>query len=113
MRLHYTFQPKRLPALWQDFQGLLRLCPDRRVEWATPQRVRQVYRWVNGLQYRDRAGRARTFNAIACQETKPTGERSERSWLPSLEVRHATGLEVATQGRRVSWRLDDEGCSRE
>src|SRR3954453_8977924 len=28
----HTFQPGRLPALWEDSQGLLRLCPDRRVE---------------------------------------------------------------------------------
>ena len=42
----YTFQPGRLPALWRDFQGLLSLCPDQRVELTTPQRVRQVYRWV-------------------------------------------------------------------
>src|SRR5262249_11616356 len=26
----YTFQPGRLPALWEDFRGLLRLCPERR-----------------------------------------------------------------------------------
>ena len=50
----YTFQPGRLPALWEDFQGLLRLCPDQRVERMTPQGVRQVYRWINGLHYRDR-----------------------------------------------------------
>src|SRR5262249_2959248 len=43
----YTFQPGRLPALWQDFQGLLPLCPENRVEWTTPDGVRQVYRWVN------------------------------------------------------------------
>jgi hypothetical protein len=105
----YTFQPKRLPALWQDFQGLLRLCPDQRVEWTTPQGVRQVYRWVNGLQYTDSAGRAWTFQAIACQETKPTGEQSEWSWVTSLEVNHATVVEVATHGGRERWRVENEG----
>ena len=70
----YTFQPGRLPALWQDFQGLLRLCPDQRVEWTTPQGVRQVYRWVNDLHYTDRAGRAWSFNAIECTETNKDGE---------------------------------------
>jgi hypothetical protein len=105
----YTFQPKRLPALWQDFQGLLRLCPDRRVEWTTPQGVRQVYRWVNDLSYTDSAGRAWTFNAIACQETKPTGEASEWSWLTSLEVSPATVVEVATHGGRERWRVENEG----
>jgi hypothetical protein len=31
----YTFQPGRMPALWRDFQGLLALCPDQRVELST------------------------------------------------------------------------------
>jgi hypothetical protein len=73
----YTFQPGRLPALWRDFQGLLRLRPDQRVERTTAQGVRQVYRWVNGLRYTDSAGREWTFTAIACTETKKDGGESE------------------------------------
>ena len=61
----YVFKAGRMPALWQDFQGLLRLCPEQRVEWTTPQGVRQVYRWVNDLDYTDSDGREWTFNAIA------------------------------------------------
>jgi hypothetical protein len=105
----YTFQPGRLPALWQDFQGLLRLCPDRRVERTTPQGVRQVYRWVNGLRYTDSAGREWTFHAIHCTETKKDGEEGEWSWVTSLEVSHATVAEVATNGGRERWRTENEG----
>jgi hypothetical protein len=53
----YAFQPGRLPALWQEFQALRRLCPDQPVVRTTPQGVRQVYRWVNGLRYTDSDGR--------------------------------------------------------
>jgi hypothetical protein len=105
----YTFQPGRLPALWQDFQGLLRLCPERRVEWTTPQGVRQVYRWVNDLPYTDTAGRAWTFHAIACREIKPDGTGSEWSWVTSLEVSHETVVEVAANGGRQRWRAENEG----
>ncbi len=38
----YVFKPGRTPALWQDFQELLLLCPDQRVELTTPRGVRQV-----------------------------------------------------------------------
>ncbi len=79
----YAFQPGRLPALWQDFQGLLRLCPEQRVEWTTPQGVRQVYRWVNDLRSTDTAGRAWRFHAIVCREIKPDGTESEWSWVTS------------------------------
>jgi hypothetical protein len=105
----YTFQPGRLPALWQDFRGLLRLCPDQRVEWTTPQGVRQVYRWVNGLCYTDSAGRAWTFHAIHCTETHKDGGESEWSWVTSLEVSHKTVVAVATHGGRERWRAENEG----
>src|SRR5262249_21752439 len=63
----YTFKPGRTPALWEDFQGLVALCPDRRVERTTPEQTRQVYRWVNGLDYEDSEGRKWKLNAIHCQ----------------------------------------------
>ena len=105
----YTFQPGRLPALWEDFQGLLQLCPQQRVEWTTPQGVRQVYRWVNGLHYTDSAGRAWTCNAIACTETDKDGKKSEWSWITSLDVSRETVVEVATRGGRERWRAENEG----
>jgi hypothetical protein len=105
----YTFKPGRLPALWEDFLGLLRLCPDQRVEWETPRKARQVYRWVNDLPYTDSAGREWTVNAIVCTETKPDGEKSEWSWLTSLEVSHETVVDVATNGGRQRWRAENEG----
>jgi hypothetical protein len=105
----YTFQPGRLPALWQDFQGLLRLCPDQQVVWTTPQGVRQVYRWVNDLDYTDSDGREWTFNAIDCIETKKDGEETRWSWVTSLEVSHETVVEVANNGGRARWREENEG----
>jgi hypothetical protein len=105
----YTFQPGRLPALWEEFQALLRLCPDQQVVWMTPQGVRQVYRWVNGLPYTDSDGRAWTFHAVLCTETKPNGQQSEWSWITSLEVSHQTVVAVATEGGRTRWRQENEG----
>src|SRR5262249_50311792 len=102
----YTFQPGRLPALWQDFQGLLPLCPENRVEWTTPDGVRQVYRWVNDLHYIDTAGRAWTFHAIHCREIQRDGTESEWAWVTSLEVGRETVVEVATNGGRERWRAE-------
>jgi hypothetical protein len=105
----YTFKPGRLPALWEDFRGLLRLCPGRQVAWETPRETRQVYRWVEGLNYTDSDGRAWTINAIACTETDKDGNRSEWSWLTSLDVNSETVVEVATDGGRERWRAENEG----
>ena len=105
----YVFKPGRLPALWQDFQGLLLLCPDRRVEQTTPQGVRQIYRWIHGLRSTDSAGREWTFNALECTETNPDGAQSKWSWVTSLEVSPKTVVEVATRGGRERWRAENEG----
>jgi hypothetical protein len=82
----YVLKPGRLPALWQDFQGLLSLCPDQHRERTTPEGVRQVYRWINGLSYTDSAGRAWTFNAIVCTETNTEEKKTEWSWVTSLDA---------------------------
>jgi hypothetical protein len=105
----YVFKPGRTPALWRDFQGLLELCPDQRVEVVTPQGAHQVYRWVNEMEYTDSDDRAWEFNAIHCQETKKNGEETEWSWLTPLEVNRATVVEVATRGGRQRWREENEG----
>jgi hypothetical protein len=105
----YVFKSGRTPALWEEFQALLRLCPDQRVEQRTPQGVHQVYRWINGLDYTDSDGRAWTFNAIECTETDKDGNKSVWSWVTSLEVNHQTVVEVATNGGRERWRTENEG----
>jgi hypothetical protein len=88
---------------------LLQLCPQQRVEWTTPQGVRQVYRWVNGLHYTDSDGRAWTCNAIACTETDKDGKKSEWSWITSLDVSRETVVNMATRGGRERWRAANEG----
>ncbi len=105
----YTFQPGRLPALWRDFQGLLSLCPEQRLERMTPAGVCQVYRWVNDLCYTDSAGRVWRFHGIVCEETDQQGTRAQWSWLTALEVNAATVVEVASKGGRIRWREENEG----
>ena len=105
----YVFKPGRLPALWQEFQALLRLCPEQQVVWTTPRGVTQVYRWVNGLRYTDSDGREWTFDALECTETTKDGKETIWSWVTSLEVSHETVVEVATEGGRTRWREENEG----
>ena len=75
-----VFQPGRIPTLWADFQGVLSLCPEQRVEWTTPDQTRQVYRWAP-LSYVDSDKRAWTFTGIVCEQTKRNGEKSVWSWV--------------------------------
>jgi len=107
----YVFKQGRLPGLWQEFQSLLALCPDQRVEAWTPRGAHQVYRWVSGLSYTDAEGRTWALTALQCEETDERGEEHLWAWLvaPELEVNHATAVEVATRGGRQRWRIENEG----
>jgi hypothetical protein len=104
----YVFKEGRTPALWQDFQGLLALCPEQRVEVQTPQGVKQEYRWVNGLDYQDSDGRSWRPNAIVCEETHPDGQKGRWAWLTCLEVDRPRVQEVATLGGRRRWWIENQ-----
>lgn len=105
----YVFKPGRLPAVWADFQALLALCPEQRVEVRTPVGVRQVYRWVHDLSYTDSAGRPWTFTALQCEETDRAGLTTLWAWVTGLEVNRETVVAVATKGGRQRWHLENQG----
>jgi len=105
----YVFKEGRTPALWRDFQGLLKLCPEQHVELTTPQGIHQVYRWVNDLDYEDSDGRPWTFHALHCRETKKTGVVTQWAWVTPLKVDRDTVVAVATKGGRERWREENEG----
>ncbi len=104
----YVFKPGRIPSLWEDFQRLLSLCPKQHVEWTTPDQTRQVYRWVD-LHYVDSEKRAWNFTGIDCDQTTKQGEKSEWSWVTSLSVNCQTVVNVAMNGGRERWRVENEG----
>lgn len=105
----HVFKPGRMPALWQEFQNLLPLCPNNRAALRTPDGVQQVYRWVNDLDYQDSAGRWWKLNAILCEETDSEGKKSTWSWLTNLKVNEKTVQEVATGGGRQRWLIENKG----
>jgi hypothetical protein len=111
LRFIHVFKPGRMPALWQEFQDLLGLCPDQKVTVHTPDGLQQVYRWVNELDYQDSDGRCWKLNAVHCQETDDDGKTSVWAWLtcPKLGVAAATVQEVAAKGGRPRWCIENEG----
>jgi hypothetical protein len=105
----YVFKPGRTPALWRDFQDLLRLCPEQCVEVETPQKTKQVYRWVNDLDYEDSDKRRWKVTAIHYKETTKSGEEHEWAWLTHLQVNRQTVAAVAQRGGRARWCIENQG----
>jgi len=105
----YVLKAGRLPSVWEDFQALLPLCPEQRVEVDTPDGDRLVYRWVNGMSYEDSDGRSWTFTAIQYEGTLKNGDKQFWAWVTDLEVNHHTVVEVATKGGRQRWHIENQG----
>ena len=106
----YVFKPGRLPALWQDFQGLLRLCPDQQ------RGAGDAAGDSAGLSldqrpalHRQRRPRLELRRDPIAGRRRPRGQETEWAWVTSLEVSRETVIEVATNGGRQRWRTENEG----
>lgn len=112
---HYvlTFKEGRLPAVWQEFQQLLPLCPRNVLVRELEDGTRQEFRWVPRLSYQDSDQRPWWFTAVQCLETPPSGPTKRFAWLTDLPVSRNTVVEIATKGGRLRWKIENEGFNRQ
>ena len=103
-----TFKPGRTPALWEDFQGLLKLCPENRLRSTLADGTRQCFRWVNDLSYQDDAGRSHTVNALLCEETA-SNQTLTFAWITDLPLNAGNVVSIATQGGRIRSQIENQG----
>jgi hypothetical protein len=109
-----TFKEKHMPAVWQDFQALLPLCPHNRLGRTFPRgkhTVEQAFRWVHDISYTDSEGRSWTFTVLSCQETV-NGQTTTFVWITDLMVNEQTVTDVA-QGGRGRWTIENQGFNRQ
>lgn len=104
----YTFKRTHMPAVWEDYQGLLRLAPENTLWITYPDHVKRRYRWVNGLTYQDDQKRIHTFNAFECQETKE-GKTKLFAWITDIPVRADNVDALVTKGGRPRWKIENQG----
>ncbi len=103
-----TFKQGRLPALWQEFQTLLALCPKQVSVVELPDGTRQEYRWVNDLIHVDGKNRRHVVDAIQCIETKD-GKTRTFAWLTNFRVTEKTVVAIGQQGGRDRWKIENSG----
>jgi hypothetical protein len=106
----FVFKQGSLPALWREFQTLLELCPNNRLE-VEADGWKHVYRWVNDLPYEDTDKRKWQLQAIHYQGVGPQGQQSEWAWLVSadLVLSRATVERIVWGAGRPRWREENQG----
>jgi len=108
-----TFKEGRTPALWKEYQALLRQCPDNVLRRDWKDKV-QEFRWLKQLDYQDTEGRDWKVNALECTETSTAkGSKQYFAWLTPLPVSPKTVEEIAQKGGRDRWKVENEGFNRQ
>lgn len=102
-----TFKEGRTPALWEDFEGLLKLSPQNRLQLKLPDGTEQVFRWVNDLDYTDSENRQHGVHALLCQETVE-GRTQTYSWITDQRLCERNVAAVAGAGR-VRFKIENQG----
>jgi hypothetical protein len=113
-----TFKQGRTPALWREYQALLKECPENVVQQNWGDGRQQIFRWLSRLDYQDSEGREFRLGALECTEKeKGKGEEKDKehyfAWLTLLSVNRKTVVEIAEKGGRTRWKVENEGFNRQ
>jgi hypothetical protein len=105
-----VFKEGSIPTLWREFQTLLTLCPENRLE-VNEDGWRHVYRWVEELPYTDSDRRQWQLKAVEYKGEGPKGERSQWAWLVTADLRvNAQSVEGIVWGAgRPRWWEENQG----
>jgi hypothetical protein len=103
-----TFKPGSLPAVWQEYETLRKLCPQNRLVRRPAEGPQQTFAWVSDLEYRDDQNRPHRFHAFQCAE--PLGEKTRCfAWLTNFTLRAENVAALANRGGRLRWKIENEG----
>ena len=103
-----TFKPGRTPALWADFQGVLKLSAENRLALKLPDGTRQLFRWANDLSYTDSQDRMHLVHALLCEETVD-GKTQTYSWITDKRLCAQNVASIATHAGRVRFKIENQG----
>jgi len=103
-----VFKKGSLPAVWEDYQGLLRLSRQNRRTHEPRSGCRQTFAWVQDLQYTDDEKRPHRFNAFQCREEED-GKKQFFAWITNFSIRSDNVATLGNRGGRCRWKIENEG----
>lgn len=110
-----VLQEADLPSVQEEFNALLKEAPENQLRIYPAQQYQTVqdFAWVNDIAYVDAQRQSHTVAVIRCLETKSaakTGRTTTRfKWLTNFAVDRHNVCELANQGGRLRWKIENEG----
>jgi hypothetical protein len=104
-----------LSSVHQELELLMPLAPENHLTVYTgiQSEIKQVFRWMNDISYRDSEKREHIVSVMECLETRPksNGERKTTrfKWISNLNVKTNNIRILTNQGGRLRWKIENEG----
>jgi hypothetical protein len=104
-----------LPSVNEEFAALAPLQPENRLRWHNGEKgqIKQSFRWVKNIDYRDTNCKAHRLDVLECIETKPDeqGQTSTTKfkWVSNISISKNNVTSLANQGGRIRWKVENEG----
>jgi len=103
-----------LASVCQEFVGLAKLQPEQKLKEHSlkPLEIKRLFRWVNGIAYRDTKGLDHQLSLIELQETKPLKGQPQTTrfmWVTDLLITKGHVREIAQQAGRDRWKIENQG----
>ena len=98
-----TFKEGSLPTAFGEFHTLKPLSPEKVLETRVAERYQRLS-WVHDLEHEEFR-----FAAFDCLTYNDKGEVVYFAWITNLPVRRDTVVELANQGGRKRWTIENQG----
>lgn len=110
-----VLKDNQLPSVNSEFVNLSKLQPENQLSWRTGKasEVRQQFRWVDDISYRDSGSGEHLVSVIECHETKPDRHKTEETtkfrWVTNYKITARNVIALANEGGRIRWKVENEG----
>lgn len=111
-----VLQDKSLRSVWEEYDGLQKILPENRHQRTCKNR-KQLFRWVNDIEYHYGKSKKQTLHVVVCEETwqevdKDTLEiiakTSRHAWISGKPLDSANLHERCNLGARHRWNIESE-----